>query len=134
MNQPNGWCTPSPSIVWQVSIATGRLASSPFLHLDTGPIQRVFLDWLGRIMILLQRSRSWYRTRVTQSELTLFRAPYPLDQQASIMITYKYFSCSSHNPKLYIFALFGCVGIKKSAVYGCETLISAGDHTVLPEK
>ena len=39
-------------------------------------IPALFTDavcWLGRRMILLQRSRSWNRTRVTQPELTLFR-------------------------------------------------------------
>ena len=36
-----GVFSPSPSIVWQLSLATGRLASSPTLHLYTGPVDRV---------------------------------------------------------------------------------------------
>ena len=33
--------SPSPSIVWQVSLLTGRLTNSPTLHLYTGPVNRV---------------------------------------------------------------------------------------------
>ena len=39
--QPIGWFSPSPSIVWQVSLVTGRLTNSPTLHFDTGPVHRV---------------------------------------------------------------------------------------------
>ena len=35
------WFSPSPSIAWQVSRSTGRLANSPTLLLYTGPIHRV---------------------------------------------------------------------------------------------
>ena len=41
MDKPIGWFSPSPSIVWQVSLATGRLTNSPSLYLYTGPVHRV---------------------------------------------------------------------------------------------
>ena len=43
-------------------------------------------DQFGRRMMLLQRSKSGNRTRVTQPELTLFRAPYSLDQHSCPML------------------------------------------------
>ena len=36
-----GWLSPSPSIVWQVSLETGRLTNSCTLHLYTDPVNRV---------------------------------------------------------------------------------------------
>ena len=71
-----------PSIVWQVSLVTGRLMNYPTLrcYIPT-PFTESF-DRLGRRMILPQGSRSGNRTRVTQPELTLVRAPYPLDQHS----------------------------------------------------
>ena len=78
-DQPIGWFSPSHSILWQVSLATGRL-TLVCIYI-TSPFTESF-DWLGRRMILLQRSRSGHRTQVTQPKLTLFLAPYPLDQRS----------------------------------------------------
>ena len=64
----------------EVSLVTGRLTNSPTLHLYTGPFHRVI--WPVRKENDLQSRRSGNRTRVTQLELTLFRAPYPLDQRS----------------------------------------------------
>ena len=41
MDQPIGWFSSSPSIVLQVSLATGRLTNYPTLHLYIGHVYRV---------------------------------------------------------------------------------------------
>ena len=73
MDQSIGWFSPSPSIVWQVSLATGdRRILCIYIP---APCTESFYR-LERRMILLQRSRSENRTRITQPELSPFRAPY----------------------------------------------------------
>ena len=64
-----------------VSLVTGRLTNSPTLLNIPAPFTESF-DRLGRRMILLQRSQSVNRTRVTQSEVTVFRALYTLHQHS----------------------------------------------------
>ena len=76
MGQPIGWFSPSPSIVWQASLVSGRLTN---LNYIPARLTESF-HWLGRRIILLQKCRSGNRTRVTQPKLTLVQAPYPLDQ------------------------------------------------------
>ena len=63
-----------------VSLVTGRLTNSTTQHLYTGPNYRV--SWPVRKENDLQGCRSGNWTRATQLELTLFRAPYPLDQRS----------------------------------------------------
>ena len=63
-----------------VSLVAGRLTNSPTLHLYAGPIYRVI--WPARKENNLQSCRSGNRTWATQLELTLFRAPYPLDHRS----------------------------------------------------
>ena len=84
----------SPSIVWQVSLVTGDWWILILCIYSPAPFTQSF-NRLGRRMISLQRSRN--RTRVTQPELTLFRAPYPLDQR-SFPLTLKTVSMSVNRP------------------------------------
>ena len=62
-----------------VSLVTGRLTTST-LHLYASPFYRVI--WPVRKENDLQSCWSGNRTRATQPELTLFRAPYPLDHHS----------------------------------------------------
>ena len=86
MDQPIGWFLPSPSIVWQVSLVTGRLANSPTLQLYTGLVHRV---------IWPVRKESDFASNVPERESNssctaqvwpLFRGPYPLDQHSILTL------------------------------------------------
>ena len=73
MDKHIGWFSPSPSKVWQVNLVTGPgdwriLLLCIYIP---APFTESF-DRLGRRMILLQRSQSGNRTRVTQPNFTLF--------------------------------------------------------------
>ena len=83
-DRPLGRFSPSP---WRSVFVTGRLTNSPTLHLYTGHTHRVI--WPVR-KENDQRCRSGNRTRVTQLELTLIRAPYPLDQRSFLVSSDKW--------------------------------------------
>ena len=76
------WFSPSPSIVWQVSLVTGRLANSPALLLYTGPDYRVI--WRVRkendfaSKVTEQESNSSYTARVDPFPSTLSIRPTSL--------------------------------------------------------
>ena len=77
--------SPSPSIGWRSVLWPGDwrilLICIYILSLFTES-----LDQVERRMIFLECGWSGNRTRVTQPELTLFRALYPLDQRSFIVV------------------------------------------------
>ena len=73
--------SPSPSVVWRSVLWPGDWRFLLLCFFISAPFTES-IDRLGRRLISLQSCQSGNRTRATQLELTLIRAPYPLDQRS----------------------------------------------------